>query len=105
MSQTVLQEKEAEQLEEWFRGLEAENYKDRLKNSQERLKILKTAQENLEDDLQYLQGLARKDAEDKLREYREYFRDSIEKIANELDQYQKSYLIVTNIFENGGNGL
>ncbi len=105
LSQTVLQEKEAEQLEEWFRGLEAENYKDRLKNSQERLKILKTAQENLEDDLQYLQGLARKDAEDKLREYREYFRDSIEKIANELDQYQKSYLIVTNIFENGGNGL
>ena len=105
MSQAVQKEKEAGQLEEWFRSMEADSYRERLRGSQERLKVLKTARDSLEDDLKRLQGLTRRDTEESLRGYQQYFRDAMETIEKELDQYQKSYLIVSNIFENGGNGL
>ncbi|HIZ45032.1 MAG TPA: hypothetical protein H9672_10025 [Firmicutes bacterium] len=105
MSQAVQKEKEAGQLEEWFRGMEADSYRERLRSSQGRLQTLKTARDCLEDDLRRLQGLTRSDTEESLRGYQKYFRDAMEKIERELDQYQKSYLIVSTIFENGGNGL
>ena len=85
--------------------MEADSYRERLRGSQERLKVLKTARDSLEDDLKRLQGLTRRDTEESLRGYQQYFRDAMETIEKELDQYQKSYLIVSNIFENGGNGL
>ncbi len=105
MSQAVRKEKEAAALEEWFQSLEAAAYAERLKNSQERLKMLKTARDYLEADLNRLQGLTRREEADSLNQYRQYFRDAMEAIEKNLDQYQKSYCIVSNIFENGGNGL
>ncbi len=99
------QEEEAESLEEWFKSLEAEAYEKRLKASGAQLEVMQKARDSLEEELSVLSGIVSKEEREELFRYQKYFRDTMDNLERDLEQYQKCYCTVMKVFENGGNGL
>lgn len=98
-------EKELKELENWFNSLEAHNYSGRLQRCYQRTMALREAQDMLTNELQILGAISNDNAKDNLVAYQQYFRDAIKYIEKTLDEYQKNYMIVTEVFQQGGSSL
>lgn len=105
LGQVQQQEEEALRLEEWFKSLEAEKYGKRLKASSAQLEAMQKARDCLGEELFILSDLVSEKEKEDLLQYQKYFRDTMESIERDLEQYQRCYCTAMKVFENGGNGL
>lgn len=89
-----IQEAEEKQksIMEWFEGVEAEKYSERLGNLKKQYEILEEARIQLMEDME---DLGRNGLEE-TEKIRRYFQEEIYEISMRLNAYQKKYLTVVN---------
>lgn len=100
-----MKEKEIEAMENWFNSLEAHNYSARLQKCCQRAAMLREAQDILSNEMEILGVISNEYTKDNLVAYQQYFRDAIKYIEKTLDDYQRNYMIVTEVFQQGGSSL
>lgn len=89
---------EVEAQEEWFKSLEVKNYEKQLQACSQRLQIFINARNALEYEMNLGALPQGSQSDNTLLYFQKYYRDQLDQIEKELNQYQERYNMVINAF-------
>lgn len=105
LSQRSAAQKALKDIQDWGGGLEAAQYKKELEVSRARAERLKALQTELFKEMNIYSEIAKTSAAETLSITKGRLSDMMAKIDEDISTYQRSYMRLTHLFEEGGSSL